>query len=85
MTQSETAFVTLSISDSGPGIPKEALPHIGERFYRTDFARTRKYGGTGLGIAISKAIIAKHGGSMKIESEFGQGTTITIKLPLNQQ
>ncbi|WP_368504711.1 sensor histidine kinase [Alkalihalophilus sp. As8PL] len=83
--QRPLSSITLTISDNGPGIPKEALPHIGERFYRADFARTRKDGGTGLGVAISKAIIAKHGGSLKIESELGQGTTITIKLPLDHK
>lgn len=73
--------VEIKISDTGEGIPEEALKRIGERFFRVDKARSRKRGGTGLGMAIVKQIIEKHHGEIKIESVVGEGTTVTIVLP----
>ena len=73
---------TLSIQDTGPGIAKENLPHLFERFYRVDRARTRgKEGGTGLGLAITHAIIEAHGGTIDVESTLDIGTTFKINLP----
>ncbi|MEC2070575.1 sensor histidine kinase [Alkalihalophilus marmarensis] len=72
----------ITITDTGAGMSQEALVHLGERFYRTDDARTRKYGGTGLGVAISKAIIEKHNGTIHYESALGKGTTVMISLPI---
>ncbi|WP_100372485.1 sensor histidine kinase [Bacillus sp. FJAT-45037] len=77
--------VQITISDSGSGMSKEALQQIGERFYRTDFARTRKDGGSGLGIAISKAIIHKHFGHMNYDSVLGNGTTVTLIIPIHHK
>ncbi len=70
----------LSIADTGAGIDPADLPHVFDRFYRADRAR-RRAGGTGLGLAISKSIIQAHQGEIKIHSELGAGTTITIRLP----
>lgn len=73
--------VQLAIQDNGMGVSSEHLPHIFDRFYRSDPSRTRKYGGSGLGLAITKSIIEAHGGSIKVASQEGQGTTFTVWLP----
>lgn len=74
---------TLTISDTGEGIPAEHLPHLTERFYRVDSARNRDAGGAGLGLAIVSEIVKAHGGEMKIKSEVGKGTAVTISLPIS--
>ena len=74
----------IRISDNGIGIPPEELPHIFDRFYRVDKARTRDLGGSGLGLSIVKWIAEKHGGSVKAESVLGQGTSIIIDIPINK-
>lgn len=71
----------MHISDTGPGIPAEHLPHIFERFYRVEKARTRAHGGSGLGLSIAKWIAEIHGGRIKVASLVGQGSTFTIHLP----
>jgi signal transduction histidine kinase len=74
--------VRISVRDTGEGIPAEDLPFIFDRFYRADRARQRENDGTsGLGLAIAKAIVEAHGGSITAESTLGQGTTMTITLP----
>jgi signal transduction histidine kinase len=74
-------WVELSVEDRGSGIPREDLPHIFQRFYRADKARSRELGGTGLGLAIVKHIAQAHGGSVRAESEVGRGTKVTVRLP----
>lgn len=73
--------VILSITDQGLGIPKDAISHVFDRFYRVDKARSRAQGGTGLGLAISKEVIQMHGGRIWVESREGEGSTFYISLP----
>ncbi len=74
----------LVVSDNGPGIPKENLPHIFDRFYRVDKARSREKGGTGLGLSIVHQLVLLHGGAISVESEEGKGATFIVELPLHQ-
>jgi len=74
----------LEVSDTGIGIAAEHLPHLGERFYRVDKARSREAGGTGLGLSIAHSIAALHSGSMTMTSTPDQGTTVRLQLPLAQ-
>jgi two-component system, OmpR family, phosphate regulon sensor histidine kinase PhoR len=68
------------VRDFGPGIASEHLPRIFERFYRVDKARSRESGGTGLGLSIVKHIVLNHGGSVRVESTVGHGTTFFFLL-----
>lgn len=74
----------LTISDNGPGIPKEDQAHIFDRFYRVDKARSRETGGTGLGLSIVHQMVLMHGGNVSVESEEGNGATFTVELPIHQ-
>jgi len=76
--------VTLSVSDTGPGIASEHLPRLSERFYRVDRSRSRETGGTGLGLAITKHVAQRHGGELRIESQVGKGSTFTLVLPISR-
>ena len=76
--------VDLIVRDSGRGIAPEALPHIFERFYRADPARSRHIEGTGLGLAVVNNIVRVHGGTVSVRSEPGEGTTFTVELPLER-
>ena len=69
-----------TVTDTGPGIPKESLPRLFERFYRVDKARSRELGGTGLGLAIVKHIVESHGGEVFVDSELGRGSTFGFSL-----
>lgn len=73
--------VQIAVTDTGEGIPPEHLPHIFERFYRGDAGRSRDMGGTGLGLAVAKAIVEAHGGEIFAESEIGKGTSVKVRLP----
>ena len=75
-------WVTLAVTDHGPGIPREHLPRVTERFYRVDAARSRESGGTGLGLAIVKHIVERHRGSLDIKSTVGVGTSVSVRLPV---
>ena len=74
----------IKVADSGVGIPEDCKDQVFERFYRVDKARSRDTGGTGLGLAITKNVILMHRGTIKLYSEYGEGTTFTIKIPLKQ-
>lgn len=76
--QREEKYTSLTVSDTGIGIPEEHLHRIFERFYRVDKSRSKETGGTGLGLAIVKHIVAKHGERLSIESRVGVGTTISV-------
>lgn len=78
----EGSDAVLVVSDTGPGIGAEHLPHLFERFYRVDKARAREHGGAGLGLAIVEALVKAHGGSVQVTSTVGQGTVFTVRLPL---
>ncbi len=72
--------LSISVEDTGIGIPEEHIPRLGERFYRVDKARSRELGGTGLGLAIVKHFVKAHGWDMNIKSKVGKGTKVTILL-----
>jgi len=74
--------VCIELSDNGPGIPADKLPHIFERFYRIDNERTKDLASTGLGLAIARELVEAHGGKITAASEEGKGTCFTITLPL---
>ena len=81
----EERSAVLEVSDTGSGIPAEALPHIFERFYRADKARSRDSGGAGLGLAIVKAICAAHDAEITVSSTEGEGSRFIVRLPLSNQ
>ena len=75
-------MVRITVTDRGDGIPPEHLPRLTERFYRVDAGRSRTLGGTGLGLAIVKHIVERHRGRLDIASRVGEGTTVTVTLPV---
>ena len=79
---SSTDVVEILVRDSGSGIPSEDLPYVFDRFYRGKQASNRLQDGSGLGLAISRALVELHGGHISVESGAGQGTTISIHLPI---
>ena len=80
MRQDDNAL--LQVSDTGSGIPEEALSHIFERFYRVDKARSRATGGSGLGLAIVRAIVQRNRGEITVDTEVGKGTVFTVTFPV---
>lgn len=79
--ESNREQATLRVWDTGIGIDPDDLPHVFERFYRADKSRTRETGGAGVGLAIVKAIVAAHAGSITVDSAKNEGTTFTVTLP----
>lgn len=73
--------VTVAVEDTGHGIEPENIPHLFERFYRTDWARAKDSAGTGLGLPIVKEIMEAHGGSISVTSEVNKGSVFTLRLP----
>ena len=70
----------LTMTDNGPGIPRDELPKIFERFYRSDSARKAENGGHGLGLSIARIIVMAHGGKLRVRSKVGVGTTFSVEL-----
>ncbi|HTV83315.1 MAG TPA: heavy metal sensor histidine kinase [Acidobacteriaceae bacterium] len=79
--RAEDAAIRIEVSDTGAGIPAEALPRVFDRFFRVDPSRSTTSGGTGLGLAIVQSILALHGGSAEIASQIGRGTRVTLRVP----
>jgi heavy metal sensor kinase len=79
--EGEDTGLYVSVSDTGPGIPPEHLPHLFDRFHRIEAARPRATGGAGLGLAIAYEITRWHGGRLEVQSVLGRGTTFTVHLP----
>lgn len=80
--RSEGGYVAVTVTDHGPGIARNHIPRLTERFYRVDEARSRGSGGTGLGLAIVKHIVERHRGLLDIKSELGAGTSVSVRLPV---
>jgi len=83
-TRSENGSAIVTIADTGQGMAAEDLPHIFERFYRADKSRSRAAGRSGLGLAISKAVVDAHDGTIEVTSQPGAGTTFTVRLRADQ-
>lgn len=79
----EASTVCIEVSDTGEGIPPEALPKVFDRFYRVDASRSQKSGGSGLGLSIVQGIVMLHGGDVEIASQLGQGTRVTLRIPVS--
>src|SRR5207249_10558009 len=75
----------VTVRDTGEGIPPEHLPHVFDRFYRVDKARSREKGGTGLGLSIARSIVATYDGHIELTSTPGNGTTCTVTLPIDPE
>lgn len=78
-------WLKVSVSDNGPGIAQEDIPHIFDHFYRGDKSRDRKSGGSGLGLAIVKQLVEIHGGQVAVESKLGEGSVFKILLPIGPE
>lgn len=78
----EGGWACLQVADTGIGISEEDIPHLFDRFYRADKARSRALGGTGLGLAIVSSIVEMHGGEVNVASALGQGSTFTVRLKI---
>ncbi len=83
-TEERDGHVVIAVRDEGPGIPREHLDRLFERFYRVDRARSRDRGGTGLGLSIVKHIAAVHDGKVEVSSEVGQGSEFRLVLPIHR-
>jgi two-component system heavy metal sensor histidine kinase CusS len=82
-TNADASALRIVVSDTGVGIPAEALPKVFDRFFRVDSSRSQGLGGTGLGLAIVQSIALLHGGKAEISSELGRGTLVTLHIPIN--
>lgn len=77
----DDGLVSLSVSDTGTGIPPDDLPHVFDRFFRADLSRNRATGGSGLGLAITKEFVLAHGGDIAVSSTPDVGSTFTVTIP----
>jgi two-component system, OmpR family, heavy metal sensor histidine kinase CusS len=84
-TNADDSTVRIEVSDTGAGIPAEALPRVFDRFFRVDLSRSQASGGTGLGLAIVQSIALLHGGNVEISSQLGHGTHVTLHMPASSR
>ena len=82
IVEDQRGYALLTVTDHGAGISADHLPHLTRRFYRADPGRSRAAGGTGLGLAIVKHIVERHRGKLDIASTLGEGTTVSVRLPI---
>ena len=82
-THADFSTIRIEVSDTGVGIPAEALPRVFDRFFRVDSSRSQGLGGTGLGLAIVQSIALLHGGKVEISSQLGHGTRVTLRIPVS--
>jgi signal transduction histidine kinase len=82
--EEDAGYFKVIVNDDGIGIPARDLPRVFERFFQVESHLTRRYGGMGLGLSVSKALIELHGGRIWVESEQGKGSTFTFLLPVEQ-
>jgi len=80
-THADPSAICIEVSDTGVGIPADALPRVFDRFFRVDSSRSQVSGGTGLGLAIVQSIMQLHGGNVQISSQPGEGTRVTLRMP----
>lgn len=83
--RSRDGSAVIEVEDAGTGIDAADLPHVFDRFYRADAARARATGGRGIGLAIAKAAVEAHGGTIEVSSRLGEGSRFTVKLPLGEE
>ncbi len=83
-TTADSSTICIGVSDTGVGIPAEALPRVFDRFFRVDSSRSQGSGGTGLGLAIVKSIAVLHGGNVEVSSQPGHGTRVTLHMPASR-
>ena len=76
-------YVYIEVADSGIGIPETETEHIFERFYRVDKSHSREIGGSGLGLSIARNAVVMHRGAIKVFSQLGEGTTFSVRIPIN--
>ncbi|MDP4143600.1 MAG: HAMP domain-containing sensor histidine kinase, partial [Bacillota bacterium] len=77
----EAEKIMIEVKDNGSGIPEKDLPHIFERFYRSDLSRNTNTGGSGIGLTITKALVEAHNGKIKVKSTLGKGTAFIVEFP----
>jgi signal transduction histidine kinase len=82
---SNNGFVRISVADTGIGIAEQDLPHVFDRFWRADKARSREQGGAGLGLSIAHWIVDMHHGTISVQSKLGGGSIFEVNLPLLEQ
>ena len=82
LMKKQDGSLTVTVSDNGIGIPKGQQERVFERFYRVDKSHSKSIGGTGLGLSIVKHAVAYHGGTLKLESELGKGTSVELIFPV---